>query len=328
MTASSTTTPAYMANAPDPSDPAKFCNWLRDRYMPNARDDVFVAGLKEILETTPAGDLTAAPMRFGLVDETRGLLVFAESGSGKTSLIKRNLMRASAIGLSDGPGPGKALYVRVPPEATLKGVARVIGEKTGYPISPKLRTPEAWEIATHRLGKLGITILCLDETHHLLKAKNELEDVLQRLKSLMQGENALALVVSGVPSLDAAIRQDRETSRRFAVRIALQPIRTHEERGRLKDFIARCCALAKLALPDDPHLVERLAAATHGSFGRSIDLMHGAIYRALRRGNGRLTLDDFRQSFDLERGAPGVGPFGPEDWPSLEAHLKETGWAP
>lgn len=312
---------------PDPSDPAAFCSWLGDRYMLNSRDEMFSAALGEILATSPDGALTAKPMRFELVNETRGILVYGESGSGKTALIRRNLRRTSAIGLWDGSGHGKAFYIRVPPEATLKGLATEIAKETGYHVAPKLRTTEVWEIALHRLVQRGITILWVDEAHHLLGGKEHVE-VLQRLKSLMQGDKAMALIVSGIPLLDANIRQDREADRRFLARVSLGPIRTEQERGKLRDFFGLCCELAHLAPPRDPHLVERLEAVTHSSLGGSIEMFQKAIYRALRRRDGQLVLEDFQFLYDMRRGHHSLGPFDPEDWPALKDRLHALGWAP
>lgn len=318
---------APMTAAPDPSDPAAFCSWLGDRYMLNPRDEMFSAALAEILATTPEGTLTATPMRFDLVNETRGILVYGESGSGKTALIRRNLRRSAAIGLWDGSGHGKAFYIRVPPEATLKGLATEIAKETGYHVAPRLRTTEVWEIALHRLAQRGITVLWVDEAHHLLGGKENVE-VRQRLKSLMQGDKAMALIVSGIPLLDANIRQDPETNRRFLARVVLGPIQTEQERGKLREFFGRCCELARLAPPRDPYLVERLEAVTHSSLGGSIEMFQKAIYRALRRRDGQLALEDFQFLYDLRRGHHALGPFDPEDWPSLKDRLQSLGWAP
>lgn len=74
---------------------------------------------------------TAVRQRIGLVKETGGVLVTGQTGGGKTILIRRNLIRHEGIGLTDGTGPGKTLYIRVPAEATLKGVVAKILERRG-----------------------------------------------------------------------------------------------------------------------------------------------------------------------------------------------------
>jgi hypothetical protein len=106
-------------------------NWLRERYMKNMRDNDLDECLKEILETDRDGNLTAVPQRNGLIQEVRGLLTYGETRDGKTALLARNLIRQPSIGLSYGTGPGRALYIKTPPDASLKGVAMHIIKKTG-----------------------------------------------------------------------------------------------------------------------------------------------------------------------------------------------------
>lgn len=311
----------------DPNDASASVEWLRKRYMKNIRDQIFNEALEEILETDREGQLTASPQRIGLIKETRGVLVIGHTGDGKTALIRRNLTRHHCIGLSEGFEPGKALYLRVPPEATLKGVATDILTKTGYgKVNDRIRTSVVWDMATHRLATRGITILWLDEAHHMLRETKEVASVLRRMKSLMQGETSLALIISGIKFLDDKIQTDPETSERFS-RVLLGPIRSEQERRDLRMFIERCCSFVDLTPVVDPDLVARLEFATHGSIGRSIEFCLSAIHRALRRGDKKLTLEDFRRGFDLKRGFSDDGPFDPEDWPVLKDILEKKGWS-
>jgi Cdc6-like AAA superfamily ATPase len=311
----------------DPSDASASVKWLRERYMKTVRDPIFNDALEEILETDHDGRLTARPQRIGLIKETRGILVVGHTGDGKTALIRRNLTRHPSIGLTEGIKPGKALYLRVPPEATLKGVATKILTETGYgSVREKINTSVVWDMAIHRLAQLGITILWIDEAHHMFRLSKEVDAVLRRMKSLMQGETSLALIVSGIRFLDDKIQTDAETSERFS-RVRLGPIRSDQERRDLHKFIDLCCSFVDLAPVTDPDLVARLEFATRGSIGRSIEFCHSAIHRALRRGDRKLTLEDFRRGFDLKRGFSDDGPFDPEDWPVLKDILEKKGWS-
>ena len=317
-----------LPDRPDLSDPGKVSDWLRDRYMRNPRDFDFEDALREILRTGPDGALTAEPMQFGLVRETRGLLMTAESGAGKTTLIRRNLLRQPQIGWTEDTSPGRAFYIRVRSEFTLKGFPAAIAKATGYPaVSERLRASEIWDLALHRLRRQGITILWIDEAHHMFRNAREKDDVIHRFKTLMQDEPNFALILSGIPTLEEHINTDAETSGRL-FRMRLGPIRSEAERESLRAYIARCCELVELEAPDDPHIVDRLEAGTRGSFGRSIEFIQFAITRALRRRDGRLTLDDFRRSFGLRSGTAGEGPFDAEDWPTLKQILESQGWSP
>lgn len=317
-----------ITDRPDLLDSGAVSDWLRDRYMRNPRDADFEDLSREVLRTGPDGAITADPLRFGLVGETRGLLVTAESGAGKTTLIRRNLTRQPQIGVTDGKTPGRAFYIRVKPEATLKGLATKIAEDLGYPpISSGARTTEVWEAALNRLKLRGITIIWIDEAHHMLQPSREVKAVLRRFKALMQDEPNFVLILSGVPDLENLIRQDEETDGRL-FRMRLSPIRTETERSSIRQYISRCCELVELEPPSDPYMVQRLEAATRGSFGRSLELTQFAITRALRRRDGLLRLDDFRRSYDWKRRTDGDGPFDEEDWPTLKQILETQGWSP
>lgn len=308
-------------------DPAACVAWLRERYMKNSRDQYFDDVIREILETDEAGNLTARPQRNGLVNETRGALVLGQPRSGKTALIHRNFRHHPAITVTEGGSPGNALYFRVSASPTLKGIATDILKKTGYAkVHNGLRSSQVWDLVVTRLASLGITILWLDEAHHMLELQKERTDVLRRFKTLLQGDNAIALVVSGIPSLADKVQEDEETNERF-FRIQLGPIQTEREKQELRAFIEACCKKVQLTLPTDAHLIERLVYGTNGSLGRSMECTHSAIGRALRRADGLLTLDDFRRSFNLKRSAIGDGPFDPEPWPVLKNILEEMEWS-
>jgi len=295
--------------------------------MKNPRDEMFEDAMREILESDASGGLSARPQRNGLVNETRGVLVLGAPRIGKTALIRRNLRHHTAITVTDGKEPGNALYFRVSASPTLKGVATDILRVTGYgQVHARLRSSQIWDMVVSRLATLGITILWLDEAHHMLELPKERTDVLRRLKTLMQGDNAVALIVSGVPGLAEKIQADEETSERL-FRIQLKPMQTERERGEFRSFIGQCCRLVHLEIPEDEYLVERLVSATNGSLGRAIECTHSAIGRALQRKDGHLTLEDFQRGFALKTGLTGDGPFDPEPWPVLKDILDRKGWS-
>jgi hypothetical protein len=311
----------------DARDPAARVAWLRDRYMKNSRDHLFDDVIREVLETDPSGSLTAKPQRNGLVNETRGLMVLGPARIGKTAPIGRNLRRHPAINVTEGKEAGNILYFRVSASPTLKGVATDILKVVGYEkVHSGLRSSQVWDMVVHKLASLGITVLWLDEAHHMLELQKERTDVLRRLKTLLQGDNAIGLIVSGIPILNEQIQTDAETNERF-FRIRLTPMQTEGERQELGSFIKGCCKLVELSPPADEFLPERLVAAFNGSLGRAIECTHSAIWRALRRADGQLTLDDYRRSYNLKRGSYEDGPFDREPWPVLVQILEKQGWA-
>jgi hypothetical protein len=327
MNALTPTSSGPVPEPPDLADTSACLKWLRERYMKNARDTALDDRLKEILETDRDGNLTAVPQRNGLIQEVRGLLTFGDSRDGKTALLARNLIRQPLIGLSYGTEPGRALYIKTPPDASLKGVAMHILKKTGYPeVNPRIRTHEAWDAVVHRLHMRGFTILWLDEAHHMFERSSEVKAVLRRLKNIMQGEQAILLILSGIPSLDTIVRRDPETSERL-IRLRLGGLKGPDERADLLRFLKTCGLMIKVSLPEDPHLIERLDFANGGSLGLIVENTYSAMGRAMRRGDRAVTLEDFAKYAEQKKGyADQEGPFEPGDWPTLQKVLEQRGW--
>jgi len=328
MNAHTPTSSGPVPEPPDLSDTSACLKWLRERYMKNTRDTDLDECLKEILETDRDGNLTAVPQRNGLIQEVRGLLTYGETRDGKTALLARNLIRQPSIGLSYGTGPGRALYIKTPPDASLKGVALHILKTTGYPeVNERLRTHQVWDAVLHRLQMLKFTILWLDEAHHMFEHSGEVKAVLRRLKNIMQGDQAILLILSGIPALDTILRKDPETSERL-IRLRLGALKGPDERAELFRFLRTCAGLIQVTLPDDPYLMDRLDFANRGSLGLIVETTYSAMGRAMRRGDRKVTLDDFAKCADRKRGySDHDSPFEPGDWPSIRKALEERGWA-
>jgi type II secretory pathway predicted ATPase ExeA len=299
-------------------------NWVRTRYMKNQRDEQFLDVLEETL-SFPAGECEPAlPALFGRHEETRGVMVTAPSGEGKTTLIERNLDQLPGLGFFDG-GRGSVISVSVLAEATLKGVAVEILHQTGYEVDgKKLQVAEAWETARHRMAILGISVLWIDEAHHLLTSGpgRETTMVLRRLKSLLQGKNALVVVLSGIPELAVLLSRDQETDRRF-FKLKLDPIHTVSERRKLQRFIQALCEKSGVGEVQDPDFNERLHMAANGSLGVAIDLVSRCIARAHDKGDTQLKLHHFRRAYRLSGWAGTVTPFDDDPWETLQHVMEE-----
>jgi hypothetical protein len=317
---------------PDPNDPAACSAWLQTRYMKSDRDADFRDALMEVLETDSQGNFTAMPLRVGLPRDTRGLMVLGPSGSGKNSMVTRNLLKIEAIGLTTGveDGPGAALYQLVDSDATMKSFAIGIANATGYPkVKDNIRTTDAWDLAIHRLALSEKTILWIDEPHHLLTPGpgRDPKAVLRRLKGLMQGPKAVALILTGVPELYEMTLTDNETDRRF-IFMNLRSVRGKSEVTKLGNYLDLCCEKVGIMPIDDDSFLDRLLMANNRNLGRSIEMTMKAIRRAHRRPERKLSLKDFRRCLELESNRIGVGPFEDMDWAGLRPELEKHGWVP
>lgn len=166
------------------------------------------------------GERTAEPRFDPLTGETKGLMALVQSGNGKTALMMRALRVNPVLTEFKINQGGNTLYITVAPEATIKRLAEIILAKTGYDkINAKLRAADAWEMARHRFGLVGIKALVIVECHHIFRsgAARDVPAAIQALKHIMQSQHRVALIIAGVPNLKSAIQTEitGETMRRL-----------------------------------------------------------------------------------------------------------------
>lgn len=305
--------------------------WLRARYLKNARDDDFHERLREILQVGDHGEVLPVAVRDPLNGETLGMQVIGESGDGKSVMIERNLsVVPGLVKMTDGTS-GNYIHITVSPEATIKSLASDILGRTGYGrLAERAKAHEAWAIVRHRLKMLDVAMLWIDEGHHLLRggAGRDVAGSLQTLKNLLQGEGAVAVILSGVPQLEERISADPETFRRYRLRQRLQPITAGgADMHRFKRFIEACCKKLELSLPDDPSFAERIAFSQKAGLGRSLAFSKAMIRRALINRRSAVSIEDARRTWLLNGGNDGeLTPFDPGDWPELRKVLESRGW--
>ena len=117
--------------------------WLDQRYWKFGVERDFEDSLIDIFKMDDDGQRTAEPHHDPLTDETKGLMVLGQSGNGKTALLKRALRVDPVLTEFKVNEGGNALYLAVPPEATIKKLGEIILAKTGYEkVNPKLRAAE------------------------------------------------------------------------------------------------------------------------------------------------------------------------------------------
>ena len=177
---------------------------------------------------------------------------------------------------------------------------------------------------------LSVSLLWIDEAHHLLRggAGRDTAGALQTLKNLLQGDGAVAVILSGVHLLDERLGTDPETMRRYQVQLQLRPVgAASDERKRLQRFIQRCCSSLGLRVPEDPDFIDRIVFAQKNGLGRSIAFAKAVLQRAIRTGRDCVTLEDARRTWII-RGGDGAGctPFDPGNWSELQKLLETCGW--
>ena len=243
---------------------ARILEDLRGIHVGTPRDAEFASHLHRLLAHDAEGHPLPSALRFTSTGETRGIMVVDEPGGGKTTLVKRGLDRCAA--LQAGPdGQKRYLDVVVPSPATLKSVIRELLKVSGYPEVSKQR--EGWsmmELLRERASLLGTVAIWIDEAHDLFCADRNL--ILRALKSLMQGDSAVIVILSGTAALAEVVRSDPQVQRRFTSLI-LPPVDPDAERDQISRLIETYCQRAGLAPPIERDLVGRLKPAPGVSTG-------------------------------------------------------------
>lgn len=194
---------------------------LRQLYVETERNGSFKDQLDRLIEPTSVKNATGRPVQFTTTGETRGIILVDGAGGGKTSLVNKTLRQHEALQqTSDAHRPW--ISVSVPSPATLKSLGCAILAESGYPIlGQSKRVWDIWNIVRQRLQMLGTVVLWIDEAHDLFHtghsdAKREVESTLRMLKSIMQGDGAVIVVLSGVETLWQIASCDDQVRRRYS----------------------------------------------------------------------------------------------------------------
>lgn len=301
---------------PSPAQTAQILQKLRKLRIETSRDAGFTSRLDRLLCRDEGGNLLHEPQRFSAGRETRGVLVIDGPGGGKTTLIGRGLERHPTIGRSAPSGP-HYLEASVPSPATFKSMGGALLERSGYPVITANREGwSMWQTLRGRLKDLGITVLWIDEAHDLFCADRNL--ILRALKALMQGDEAVILVLSGTDKLREIVRSDPQVQRRLSTLI-LPPVAEATDGASFHEVIGEYCRIAELEPPSEPDLIPRLFHGARYRFGRCVETIIGAIEFALEGDAGRLDIGHFAEFWGMQEGcALGGNVFLAPDWSQID----------
>lgn len=305
--------------------------WLDERYWKFGAERDLEDHLIDIFQMDDDGQRTAEPQFDPLTGETKGLMVLGQSGNGKTALMMRALRVDPVLREFKINQGGNTLYITVPPEATIKKLAEIILAKTGYEkINAKLRAADAWEMARHRFGLVGIKALVIDECHHIFRAGagRDVPAAIQALKHIMQSQHHVALIIAGVPSLKSAIQTETsgETMRRFS-EFSLGGIRQSSRGAAIfaKNF-TKCAQILGIHFAEGDNLPERILFAEHGQIGRSVALGKDILRSAIMRKQKAVTLEAAERLYRKSNSGLDRTPFDGMEWDVVKAELIAIGW--
>jgi len=272
---------------------------LRSIYVPTERDTAFETMLSDLLQRGPDGEVMARPKQFTATGETRGLMVVAKTGSGKTTMIQHVLATLDVL-KSDNPDRKPWIGIQVPSNVTMKSLGLKILEELGYAIqNPRnVSEYEIWRMVAHRLKLLGTVVLWIDEAQDLFRTKGQIETrhILNTIKNQMQGEASVIVILSGVQELEQITHADRQITRRLR-KMHMPDLSEAVDGDRLWTVIERFCNMAGLVAEPRGDLVGRLVHACRGRFGLIIETLVDAIEIAAESGDTALERQHLAEVF-------------------------------
>jgi len=256
---------------------------------------------KRLLQRGEGGGLIAKARRLTRTGETRGMMLVGAPGSGKSHLMDRTLSKIGPLKDND-VGERQLIACPVPSPATFKGMTLALLEESGFEgASPRQEAWSLWQMFRHRIGMLGTAVVWIDEAQDLFCADRKL--ILRALKSLMQGDNAVAVVLSGTEELAEVIRSDAQVKRRFTSMVLpdlVEAIHGDMYRTVMDDY----CGRVALAPPVEADLIGRIFHGARYRFGRAIELLLLAMEFAIEQDDEYLTIDHFASAYSMNEACP------------------------
>ncbi|QFT58930.1 hypothetical protein FIU94_08840 [Sulfitobacter sp. THAF37] len=281
---------------------------MRSKYITLERDRKIRERLDRLLSMDANGNSLIAADDSRADGERRGLAVVGGAGSGKTSLINKAVDNHPDLQPSSA-APIPVVRVTVPNPATSKSLAFEVLKKTGYTELAKKRATawDAWNDVRVRFKLLGTVLLVIDEAQDMFPrgSKSEAHDILRTLKTLMQDEGGVAVVLCGIETLFERLSVDFQADRRFK-KFELGPVNVTADGKLLRGLVSTYCDMAEVARPEPADLIERLAHAGRYRLGLCIEQIIAAIEIALMRGDKTLEIQHFAEAF-FEQEACEVG---------------------
>ena len=290
------------------------------KYISTARDKEFRARLDRLLARDEDGELIAAPRRDSGSGDAKGLAVIEAAGGGKSTLIEYALKKHPLLRPQrDGHRPW--IKVHAPSPATTKSLGIQILIESGYrDVSRSKSEQEIWNMVRHRVRVLGTVFLWIDEAHDLFGGGNphQVQMTLKALKNLMQGEDAVSVILSGIETLWQLASCDPQVTRRY-YKFQLAPISAISDGRLLQKIVQTYCAQVGIEALSEGDLIARLVHASRHRFGRFVENLLAALESAALAGASRLDRQHFAEAWGLHEGCQmGENVFLADHWARID----------
>lgn len=294
---------------------------LRDLHIGTPSYRNLNESFARLFEPGPDGMLTHMPVHFTAGTETHGVILVAGPGAGKTTNMLHAIGSIEALANNPETGVPRYIYVTVKSPASLRSLAGQFLEKLGVDkVSDRAKVHELWGMVRHRLLRLDISLVVVDEAHDMFRSNSgsETDTMFRMMKSLMQGDHPVVLLLGGTERLLDITRLDAQVNRRF--RKVIEPALDVGANGAsIRKMIAFYADRAGLQLGMRDDVALRLIHGARYRFGRCVEITLAAIEEALRAGDETLAGEHFETAWAREEGCPvTANVFAVEDFMTIE----------
>lgn len=261
-------------------------------------------------------------------DERRLLMVIGGTGAGKSTLCDRAIRSRPELEPQTTATTRTAplIRVRAPSPCTPKLLAHEMLDRLEYPFQTDLKEAVAWRILRHQLKTRRVRFVHLDEAQHMLNMadRTAMRRLSDALKTLIDSDDwPVRLIASGTAELADFLTIHPELRRRSHT-LHLRPIEPTQG-GKLIGWtvseIVENHAKMNVAFPLDADFLARLCHAAGREFGATIQIVRGAVARALVEdpAAARLERRHFAKAYELFSGcARDDNVFTAADWRTIE----------
>lgn len=264
--------------------------------------------------------------RAGGNHEARGIVLIGDSGSGKTTSLRRLFVKHPNLVL-DNPENVRAdvISLSVPSPATPKFVGMACLTALGYPLRRDRTASIIWELAAHHLKERQTLFLHLDEAQDFTtnRASNDQQSLINTIKSLMQNpEWPVGVILSGMPQLLELVNRDPQLARRM-IPINMYPLKAKFDSEMVFGALAQYSHQVQIELSEELKsklFIRRLIHSSADEFGIAVELIIGAIEVAILHESPTLNVDHFSSAFERRTSCiDALNPFIAEDYLGIRA---------
>lgn len=299
---------------------------LRQVHFRTDRDELLEKQITRLFSVDPEGRQTHEPVRFTAGTETNGIIMIDGSGGGKSTAIEKVL--GAFEPLTNNPETERPRYLKITVEspATQKSLGIAILKATGVDdVAERAKVWEIWSAVRVRLHRMGVSLLWIDEAHDMFKSSAgvETDNMFKMLKSLMQGDHPVVLLLSGTERLSKIAGLDPQLSRRFA-KIKPNDLQMGADNADLEDLVGYLCERADLKFEAYSDLINRLIYGSRNRFGRAVETTIHAIEEALLDSSADLKIEHFEMAWGQKEACDiGQNVFSADDWMEIELDVDE-----